>query len=54
MIEKLESKNGMYFYNVKSANGSVLVTSPLYYSKAARDNGITSLLKILTKLSNEE
>ncbi|CCG54010.1 Protein of unknown function [Flavobacterium indicum GPTSA100-9 = DSM 17447] len=44
-FEKLESKNGKPYFNLKATNGQVIGTSELYESVAARDNGIESVKK---------
>lgn len=43
--EKLDSKNGKPYFNLKATNGQVIGTSELYESVAARDNGIESVKK---------
>ena len=44
-FEKLESKNGKPYFNLKATNGQVIGTSELYESVAARDKGIESVKK---------
>lgn len=44
-FEKLDSKNGKPYFNLKATNGQVIGTSELYESVAARDNGIESVKK---------
>jgi len=47
MIEKKQAKNGHYYFVVKAYNGQIIVSSELYASEAARDNGIASLKRIV-------
>ena len=49
MIESKQRKNGMFYFVVKAANGQIIVTSEDYNSEAARDNGISSLKRIISK-----
>jgi uncharacterized protein YegP (UPF0339 family) len=44
-FEKLESKNGKSYFNLKSTNGQIIGTSEMYESEASRDNGIQSVMK---------
>lgn len=44
-FERLDSKNGKPYFNLKATNGQVIGTSELYESVAARDNGIDSVKK---------
>ncbi|MBS5796447.1 MAG: YegP family protein [Dysgonomonas mossii] len=44
-FEKLESKNGKSYFNLKATNGQIIGTSELYESVASRDNGIASVVK---------
>lgn len=44
-FEKLESKNGKSYFNLKATNGQIIGTSELYESVARRDNGIASVVK---------
>jgi uncharacterized protein len=37
--------NGAYQFNLKAGNGQVILTSALYASEAARENGIASVKK---------
>jgi uncharacterized protein len=43
--EKLTSKNGKFYFNLKAGNGQVIGTSEMYESESARDNGIASVTK---------
>lgn len=54
MIERLETKTGLYYYIVKAGNGAVLAKSVEYHSKAARENGIESLKKYITLIIANE
>ena len=44
-FDKLESKNGKFYFNLKATNGQIIGTSEMYESVAARDNGIESVKK---------
>jgi uncharacterized protein YegP (UPF0339 family) len=44
-FDRLESKNGKYYFNLKATNGQIIGTSEMYESKASRDNGIESVKK---------
>ncbi|POS01360.1 hypothetical protein Q361_11171 [Flavobacterium croceum DSM 17960] len=44
-FEKLESKNGKFYFNLKAGNGQIIGTSEMYESTASRDNGIASVQK---------
>lgn len=44
-FDKLESKNGKPYFNLKASNGQIIGTSELYESVSARDNGIESVKK---------
>lgn len=44
-FDRLESKNGKPYFNLKAANGQTIGTSELYESTAARENGIESVKK---------
>ena len=44
-FDKLESKNGKFYFNLKATNGQIIGTSELYESVAARENGIESVKK---------
>ena len=39
------AKNGEYVFNLKAANGQVILTSQMYKSKASCENGIASVKK---------
>ena len=43
-FEKLESKNGKFYFNLKATNGQVIGTSEMYESTSGRDNGIESVM----------
>lgn len=43
--DRLESKNGKPYFNLKAANGQTIGTSEMYESVAARENGIESVKK---------
>ena len=44
-FDKLESKNGKFYFNLKATNGQIIGTSEMYESTASRDNGIASVMK---------
>jgi len=44
-FDKLEAKNGKFYFNLKAANGQIIGSSEMYESVAARDNGIESVKK---------
>ena len=44
-FDRLESKNGKYYFNLKATNGQIIGTSEMYESTASRDNGIASVAK---------
>ena len=44
-FNKLESKNGKFYFNLKATNGQIIGTSEMYESTASRDNGIASVAK---------
>ena len=39
------AKNGKYHFNLKAGNGQVILSSEMYESKAAAENGIASVQK---------
>ncbi|EED34518.1 conserved hypothetical protein [Luminiphilus syltensis NOR5-1B] len=40
-----KSPSGKYMFNLKAGNGQIILTSELYESKSAAENGITSVQK---------
>ena len=46
-FDKLESKNGKFYFNLKATNGQIIGTKEMYESTASRDNGIASVAKML-------
>lgn len=44
-FERLESKSGKPYFNLKATNGQIIGNSEMYESVAARDNGIASVAK---------
>lgn len=44
-FEKLESKNGKPYFNLKATNGQIIGHSEMYESTSARDNGMESVMK---------
>ena len=49
-----ESANGMFFFNVKSANGQVVATSAMYPSVEDRTQAINRIKASLPECSVEE
>ena len=39
------AKNGQFYFNLKADNGQVILSSEMYTTKSARDNGIESVKK---------
>ena len=44
-FELKQSKDGQYMFNLKAGNGQVILSSELYKTKAAAENGIESVKK---------
>lgn len=44
-FDRLESKNGKWYFNLKATNGQIIGSSEMYESASARDNGIESVKK---------
>lgn len=44
-FELKKSKNGQFMFNLKSSNGQIILTSELYKTKTAAENGIDSVKK---------
>ncbi|MGJ8672444.1 YegP family protein [Rubritalea sp.] len=42
-FDRLESKSGQPYFNLKAANGQIIGSSEMYSSEASRDNGIKSV-----------
>lgn len=42
-FQKLEAKDGRYYFNLMASNGQVVGTSQMYTTASARDNGIKSV-----------
>ncbi|MFH7018456.1 YegP family protein [Flavobacterium sp. FlaQc-47] len=42
-FEKLESKSGKWYFNLKATNGQIIGSSEMYESVSGRDNGIESV-----------
>lgn len=42
---KKTAKNGQFYFNLKAGNGEIILSSEMYTTKAARDNGIDSVKK---------
>ena len=43
-FERLESKNGKYYFVLNATNGQIIGTSEMYESTSGRDNGIESVM----------
>ena len=52
--ERLESKNGSPYFNLKAGNNQVIGTSEMYSSKAAMENGISSVKTNAPKASVDD
>jgi len=44
-FDRLESKNGKPYFNLKATNGQIIGNSEMYESVAARENGVESVKK---------
>ncbi len=53
-FELKKSAGGKFLFNLKAANGRVILTSETYQSKAAAQNGIESVKKSAAKDANYE
>ena len=42
-FDKLEAKNGKFYFNLKATNGQIIGTSQMYTTTDSRDNGIASI-----------
>jgi len=45
MFDRLESKSGKPYFNLKATNGQIIGSSEMYESVAARENGVQSVMK---------
>lgn len=52
--ERLESKSGSPYFNLKSSNGQVIGSSEMYTSTSAMENGIASVKKNAPEASVED
>lgn len=43
--DRLKSKNGQYYFNLKAGNGQIIGTSEMYTTISGMDNGIASVKK---------
>lgn len=48
-FELKKAKNGEFMFNLKAANGQIILTSELYKQKASAQNGIESVSKNATR-----
>jgi uncharacterized protein YegP (UPF0339 family) len=53
-FERLESKDGSPYFNLKASNGQVIGTSEKYSSSSAMENGIESVKKNASEASIED
>jgi hypothetical protein len=53
-FERLESKNGKPYFNLKATNGQVIGTSEMYEATSGMENGIASVKKNAPKAEVEE
>lgn len=44
-FELKTAKNGQFFFNLKAGNGQIILSSEMYTTKAACENGIASVQK---------
>ncbi|HEX5743645.1 MAG TPA: YegP family protein [Flavobacteriaceae bacterium] len=44
-FERLKSKSGQSYFNLKATNGQIIGTSEMYTSESGMENGITSVKK---------
>ena len=44
-FERLEAKNGKFYFNLKATNGQIIGSSQMYEGMASRENGIQSVMK---------
>jgi len=44
-FDRLESKNGKHYFNLKATNGQIIGSSEMYNSVSAMENGIASVRK---------
>jgi uncharacterized protein YegP (UPF0339 family) len=52
--ERLTSRNGKYYFNLKAGNGQVIGTSEMYETVQGRENGISSVKENAPNASVEE
>ncbi|TNE54581.1 MAG: DUF1508 domain-containing protein [Bacteroidetes bacterium] len=53
-FDRLTSKNGKFYFNLKATNGQIIGTSEMYESKASCENGIESVKKNAAIASTED
>lgn len=53
-FDRLVTKNGKPYFNLKATNGQIIGTSEMYESVASRDNGIESVKKNAPDASVED
>jgi len=50
-FEMKTAKNGKFFFNLKASNGQIILSSEMYETRKAADNGVASVKK---NAANEE
>tara|TARA_R110000868_G_scaffold254316_1_gene510909 strand:+ start:145 stop:474 length:330 start_codon:yes stop_codon:yes gene_type:complete len=53
-FDRLESKNGKPYFNLKATNGQIIGNSEMYESVASRENGIESIKKNAPEAETKE
>ncbi|MEM8892478.1 MAG: DUF1508 domain-containing protein [Bacteroidota bacterium] len=53
-FDKLTAKNGEFYFNLKSANGSIVGTSEMFSSEASRDNSAASVKQTASGAPTED
>tara|TARA_R110002124_G_scaffold264472_3_gene431121 strand:- start:569 stop:898 length:330 start_codon:yes stop_codon:yes gene_type:complete len=53
-FDRLESKNGKPYFNLKATNGQIIGNSEMYESVASRENGIESVKKNAPEAETKE
>lgn len=48
-FERLEAKNGKFYFNLKASNGQVIGASQMYTSTKGMENGISAVKKNATR-----
>lgn len=53
-FEEKTAKDGRFYFNLKAANGQVILTSQMYKSESGMKNGVTSVYKNAPDAAIEE